>query len=551
MKHKLWHFHGGLHLDGHKHISMTEHVMPVALPAQIILPLQQHIGAPAEPVVTVGEHVLKGQLIARASDYVSAPVHASTSGEVIAIEERPVPHPSGLPSECIVIATDGKDEWKELKPVENYQDMDPSALRNIIRDAGIVGLGGAGFPSFIKLNPGPDNVVETLILNGAECEPYITCDAMLMQEHPRRIIDGLLVMKHALRAKHCIIAIEDNKKVAHTLLVNALHEHESDFIDIVQIPTLYPTGGEKQLVRVLTGKEIPSNGLPIDIGVVCHNVATAAAICETIEAGKPLISRVMTLTGEALENPCNLEILIGTSFAHLLEACGWHEEQTDEVLMGGPMMGFGISSLDAPVIKTTNCILARPKNQPHRQPAMPCIRCGQCATVCPAQLLPQQLYWYSRAKDFDKVQDYNLFDCIECGCCAYVCPSHIPLVQYYRFAKTEIWAMERDKEKADHARERHEFHQYRMERKKQEDEERKRKKKELLKKTQGKKDAETDTKKEAIEAAMARVKAKRDAQQQQKKNVDNLTEKQQQALSEVEERRQRLSEADSSNKDKN
>ena len=551
MKHKLWHFHGGLHLDGHKHISMTEHVMPVALPAQIILPLQQHIGAPAEPVVTVGEHVLKGQLIARASDYVSAPVHASTSGEVIAIEERPVPHPSGLPSECIVIATDGKDEWKELKPVENYQDMDPSALRNIIRDAGIVGLGGAGFPSFIKLNPGPDNVVETLILNGAECEPYITCDAMLMQEHPRRIIDGLLVMKHALRAKHCIIAIEDNKKVAHTLLVNALHEHESDFIDIVQIPTLYPTGGEKQLVRVLTGKEIPSNGLPIDIGVVCHNVATAAAICETIEAGKPLISRVMTLTGEALENPCNLEILIGTSFAHLLEACGWHEEQTDEVLMGGPMMGFGISSLDAPVIKTTNCILARPKNQPHRQPAMPCIRCGQCATVCPAQLLPQQLYWYSRAKDFDKVQDYNLFDCIECGCCAYVCPSHIPLVQYYRFAKTEIWAMERDKEKADHARERHEFHQYRMERKKQEDEERKRKKKELLKKTQGKKDAETDTKKEAIEAAMARVKAKRDAQQQQKKNVDNLTEKQQQALSVVEERRQRLSEADSSNKDKN
>ena len=551
MKHKLWRFHGGLHLDGHKHISMTEHVVSVELPTQITLPLQQHIGAPAEPVVEVGDHVLKGQMIAKASDYVSAPVHASTSGQVIAIEERPVPHPSGLPSECIVIKTDGKDEWKELKPVANYEDMDPSALRNVIRDAGIVGLGGAGFPTFIKLNPGPDNVVETLILNGAECEPYITCDAMLMQEHPRRIIDGLLIMKHALRAKHCIIAIEDNKKVAHTMLVNALHEHESEFIDIVQIPTLYPTGGEKQLVRVLTGKEIPSNGLPIDIGVVCHNVATAAAICETIEAGKPLISRVMTLTGEALESPCNLEILVGTSFAHLLEACGWHEEQTDEVLMGGPMMGFGISSLDVPVIKTTNCILARPKNQPHRQPAMPCIRCGQCANVCPAQLLPQQLYWYSRAKDFDKVQDYNLFDCIECGCCAYVCPSHIPLVQYYRFAKTEIWAMERDKEKADHARERHEFHQYRMERKQQEDEERKRMKKELLKKTQGKEDTEADAKQAAIEAAMSRVKAKRDGQEQAKHNLDNLTEKQQQAISKVEEKRQRSRKAESSNEDSN
>jgi electron transport complex protein RnfC len=528
---------------------MTEHVAPLSLPELVILPMQQHIGEPAEPIVKVGERVLKGEMIARASEYVSVPVHASTSGRVIAIEERAVPHPSGLPASCIVIKTDGKDEWTELRPVIDYQSMDPSALRNVIRDAGIVGLGGAGFPSFIKLNPGPDNVIETLVLNGAECEPYITCDAMLMQEHPRRIIDGLLVMKHALQAKHCIIAVEDNKKVAHTMLVNALHEHESEFIEIVQIPTIYPTGGEKQLIKVLTGKEIPSHGLPIDIGIVCHNVATAAAVCETIEQGKPLISRNVTITGEAVETPRNLEVLIGTPFAHLLEACGWQEEQTDEVLMGGPMMGFGITSLDAPVIKTTNCILARPKDQPHRQPAMPCIRCGQCANVCPAKLLPQQLYWYARAKDFDKAQDYNLFDCIECGCCAYVCPSHIPLVQYYRFAKTEIWAMERDKKKADHARQRHEFHQYRLERKQKEDEERKRMKKELLKKTQGKEDTEDDSKKSAIEAAMARVKAKRE--QQEKKNVENLTEQQKQKIREIEERRQRLREAESSSEEKN
>jgi len=549
MKHKLWHFQGGLHLNGQKHMSMTEHVVPVNLPVQLTLPLQQHIGEPAEPIVKVGERVLKGQMIARASDYVSVPVHASTSGEVTAIEERMVPHPSGLSAACIVIDADGKDEWTELKPVIDYQGMDPSALRNVIRDAGIVGLGGAGFPSFIKLNPGPNNVIETLILNGAECEPYITCDAMLMQEHPRRIIDGLLVMKHALRAKHCIIAVEDNKKVAHTMLVNALHEHESDFIEIVQIPTIYPTGGEKQLIKVLTGKEIPSHGLPIDIGIVCHNVATAAAVCDTIQQGKPLISRYVTVTGEAVETPRNLEVPIGTPFAHLLKACGWQEEQTDEVLMGGPMMGFGIASLEAPIIKTTNCILARPKDQPHRHPAMPCIRCGQCANVCPAKLLPQQLYWYARAKDFDKAQDYNLFDCIECGCCAYVCPSHIPLVQYYRFAKTEIWAMERDKKKADHARQRHEFHQYRLERKQQEDEERKRMKKELLKKTQGQEETESDTKKAAIEAAMARVKAKRE--QQEKKNVDELTEQQKQAIRKVEERRQRLREAESSNEENN
>ncbi len=548
MKHRLWHFKGGLHLHGHKHMSMTQHAVPLTPPSRVVLPLQQHIGEPAEPIVEIGQRVLKGQMIAKASEYISVPVHASTSGTVIAIEERTVPHPSGLPATCIVIEADGKDEWTELHPVTDYQAMDPSALRNVIREAGIVGLGGAGFPTFIKLNPGPGNVIDTLILNGAECEPYITCDAMLMQEHPRRILDGLLVMKHALHARHCIIAVEDNKKAAHTMLVNALHEHESEFIEIVQIPTRYPTGGEKQLIKVLTGKEVPSNGLPINIGMVCHNVATAAAVWETIESGKPLISRYVTVTGEAVETPRNLEVLIGTPFRQLLEACGWQPEQTDEVLMGGPMMGFGMTSLQAPVIKTTNCLLARPKNQPHRHPAMPCIRCGQCTNVCPAKLLPQQLYWYARAKDFDKAQDFNLFDCIECGCCAYVCPSHIPLVQYYRFAKTEIWAMERDKQKADHARRRHEFHQYRLERKRQEDEERKRKKKELLKKTQGKQDTEEDAKKAAIEAAMARVKSKRE--QQEKKNVDNLTEQQQQAIHKVEQRRQRLREAETGNEEK-
>ncbi len=538
MKNRLWHFHGGLTLDGHKHISMTEQVRPAPLPEQIVIQLQQHIGAPAEPIVKVGERVLKGQQIGRASEFISAPVHASTSGTVVAIEARPVTHPSGLEAMCIVIDSDGKDEWIDLKPHEDFESLDPSALRNIIRDAGIVGLGGAGFPSFIKLNPGPDRQVETLILNGAECEPYITCDAMLMQEQPRKIIDGLLIMKHALKAKHCIIAIEDNKKVAHTMLVNALHEHEAEFIDIVQIPAIYPAGGEKQLIKVLTGKEIPSTSLPIDAGVVCHNVATAVAIDEAVIFGKPLISRVVTVTGEAVGYPRNLEALIGSPFRLLLEACGWHEDQTPHVIMGGPMMGFALPTLELTTIKTTNCILAQGKKQQDSQPIMPCIRCGQCARVCPVKLLPQQMYWYAHAREFDRLQDHHLFDCIECGCCAYVCPSHIPLVQYYRFAKTEIWAQEKEKLKADQARKRHEFKMFRLERKKQEDAERKKRKKAMLKKTQASGDSDADSKKAAIEAAMARVKAKREQQEAVKKNVDNLSEKQQAVIAEIEKRRQ-------------
>ncbi|HEB66837.1 MAG TPA: electron transport complex subunit RsxC [Gammaproteobacteria bacterium] len=540
MTRRLWHFHGGLRLEGHKAMSMHEPITDAPLPQRVVLPLSQHIGAPAEPEVEVGQRVLKGQRIARATEYVSAPVHATTSGTVVAVGERTVPHPSGLPAPCIVIEADGKDEWIERQPVRDYESLDPSALRNVIREAGIVGLGGAGFPSFIKLNPGPDKVVDLLILNGAECEPYITCDAMLMQEHPRRIIDGLLVMRHALQAKHCIIAIEDNKKVAHTVLVNALQEHEAEFIEVVQIPTIYPTGGEKQLIKILTGREVPSHGLPIDIGMVVHNVATAAAVNDAIHEGTPLIERIVTVTGEAVDRPRNLNVRIGTPFSTLLKSAEWREDDTDEVLMGGPMMGFAVPDLDVPVVKTTNCLLARPRNQPHRQPAMPCIRCGQCATVCPALLLPQQLYWYAHARNFDRVQDYHLFDCIECGCCAYVCPSHIPLVQFYRFAKTEIWAQERQKEKADRARRRHEWHLERLERKKREEEERRRRKKEMLRKSR----AAGDRGKQAeIEAALARVKAKK-AAQQAPRNTDNLTEAQKQAIAAVEARRQRLQQGD-------
>ena len=544
MSTRLWKIFGGLKLPGFKSISMTQATQDAPLPKTLTLPLKQHIGHITEAIVNIGDNVLKGQIIAESKDYVSSPVHAPSSGKVIAIEKHLIPHPSGIESDCVVIETDGKEQWVECYEHTNYRELEVNELRDIIRDAGIVGLGGAGFPSFIKLSPG-SNLVETLILNGAECEPYITCDAMLMQEQSRKIIDGLNIMRHALQIKQCIVAVEDNKQAAFTALVDALHEHEAEYIDIVQVPTLYPAGGEKQLIKTLTGKEVPINGLPINIGIVCHNVATAAAIATAVLEGKPLISRYVTVTGEGIEQPQNLNVLFGTKFSELIDHCG-RNNKAQKFIVGGPMMGFEISSDNIPAIKTSNCILVQAEES-KQEFVMPCIRCGKCAEVCPAQLLPQQLYWYAKAKNFDKTQDHNLFDCIECGCCSYVCPSHIPLVQYYRFAKTEIYALEQEKKSSDIARQRHEFRLLRMERKKAENEERKRLKRELLKKASGDKasgdkSSAEDAKKSAIDAAMARVKAKRESQSIMPANTDNLTEQQKKSIAEADLRRTKAKE---------
>lgn len=506
-------FDGGLRLDDRKAESNDRPISDLAVPDRLVLPLQQHIGEPAEAIVAVGDKVGKGQVIASATDFVSTPIHATTSGRVVEIGVLPVPHPSGLADTCIVIEADGKDAWHAQPPaMPQYRDLDPAKLRERIRWAGIVGLGGAAFPTAVKMNTGGQRPIDTLIINAAECEPYITCDDRLMRERPADIIDGIDIVRHVLGAKQCLIGIEDNKPEAAGALRQAIDAAGDSATRVVEVPSIYPSGGEKQLIKLLTGREVPSHGLPSAIGMICLNVATAAAVADAVLRGRPLIDRIVTVTGSGVNAPGNFRVRLGTPVSSAIAAAGGHSDDFDKLLLGGPMMGFTLHSDEVPITKATNCLLAASRQEMPAPPdERPCIRCGACAEVCPARLLPQQLYWYARAHDFDKIQEYHLFDCIECGCCAYVCPSHIPLVHYYRFAKTEIWAQERDRGRSELARRRFEAREERLERLARERKAKLRKKKEALEKKSA--DTAQDPKKAAINAAMQRVAAKKAADQ--------------------------------------
>ncbi|MDH5517379.1 MAG: electron transport complex subunit RsxC [Gammaproteobacteria bacterium] len=539
---QLSHFKGGLVLDGHKKISTSSAIKPAILPARLTVPLQQHIGHTPELLVQLGDQVLKGQCIAKATDGISASIHAPSSGRVSAIDEQAVAHPSGLKALCVTIETDGKEQWCEPSALkQNYRDSSNQQLLNIISDAGIVGLGGATFPTAIKLQSCEPATINTLIINGAECEPYISCDDMLMRERAKDIVLGIQILQQVLAAKQTVIVVEDNKPQAIQSLQQALQKQAIDNIDVITIPTRYPTGGEKQLIKVVTGKEVPANGLPADIGILCQNVATAYSVYRAVYLDQPLISRIVTVTGDAINEPANFEVLIGTPMNELIAQAGGYTANIGGLVMGGPMMGFSLPNDTLPVTKACNCLLTRVTEDTRQIPAQACIRCGECAEVCPANLLPQQLYWYSSSKNFDRAQDLHLFDCIECGCCSAVCPSHIPLVQYYRFAKTEIWAQEKERKKSDNARQRHEFREARIAREKAERDEKLRLKKELLAKKKIEEEgqqAAVDPKKAVIEAALARVKAKKDNTTEKPKNTDNLTPQQQQKIAEADQRRQ-------------
>jgi electron transport complex protein RnfC len=511
---RLWRFHGGLHIPDEKALSNTRPVEVMPIPERLVIPLQQHIGSVARPVVKPGERVKTGQLIARAEGYVSASIHASSSGILIGIEDRPVPHPSGLSAPCAIIETDGEDTWAELpEPLAHYGQLDPTEIRERIRWAGVVGLGGASFPTSVKLNPGPDHAIRTLIINGAECEPYITCDDRLMRERAGDILAGARIMRTLLGVERILIGIEDNKPEALEAMRFGLAETDmGGYTKICSIPTLYPSGGEKQLIRILTGKEVPTHAIPAQIGIVCQNVGSAAAVGAAVLEGRPLISRFVTVSGRAIAAPRNLEVRIGTPVSALIAHCGGYREPARKLICGGPMMGFTIPHPEVPVTKALNCVLALTEAEaPDPGAALACIRCGRCAEVCPARLLPQQLYWHARAKDLDRVQDYHLFDCIECGCCAQVCPSHIPLVQYYRYAKHEVWAREQDKRKAEVARQRHEAKQARLERLERERKAKLRQKKESLEARPAAGQSGQDAKKAAIEAARQRAAARKGA----------------------------------------
>ncbi|PVY74894.1 electron transport complex subunit RsxC [Pectobacterium versatile] len=497
-KDRIWDFDGGIHPPEMKTQSSQIPLRQIPLPEQFIIPLKQHLGPEGEICVSVGDKVLRGQPLTRGKGR-TLPVHAPTSGTVNAIRQHTTAHPSGLSELSIIIVPDGDDRWCERQTFTDYRAQSIDTLLAHLHQAGIAGLGGAGFPTAAKLQGGMRGI-ETLIINGAECEPYITADDRLMQECAEEIIQGVEILSFLLQPKRILIGIEDNKPEAISALRLALAKRSD--MQLRVIPTKYPSGGAKQLTKILTGKEVPFGKHSAAIGVLMQNVGTAFAIKRAVIDGEPLTERVVTLTGEALRQPGNVWARLGTPVRHLLKQGGFHVNKQPMVVMGGPLMGFTLPSLDVPIVKISNCLLA--PSHAEMEPVaeeQSCIRCSKCADACPAGLLPQQLYWFSRGQEHEKARNHHLFDCIECGACAYVCPSNIPLVQYYRQEKAEIRAIDEEAQRAAQAKVRFDAKQARLEREKAA--------RELRHKQAAAGVSTTD--KDAVQAALERVRRKQTA----------------------------------------
>ncbi|WP_027966658.1 electron transport complex subunit RsxC [Halomonas halocynthiae] len=452
---------GGITPPSRKAQSANVPLRSAPLPTHVVMPLDQHTGTPAMPCVSVGQRVRSGECIATASGLLSADLHASLSGQIIATDAAV---PGSPQSQAIVIKSDGLDEWLHL-PSLNWRDTNTETLLKRLAQSGVVGLGGAAFPSHIKAHSRQRHTINTLIVNAAECEPYISCDDATLRAFASDVLEGAQLMAHLVGADSILIGIEDDKPEALAALHASLDDStaQGGRIDIRVIPTRYPSGGERQLIQRLLGREVPSGGLPADLGVLCHNPGTLRAALHAVRDGIPLVSRTVTLTGEALTHPSNVIARIGTPLTALLDFAKIDIQRLHRLIRGGPLMGQALTDMNAPLTKATNCIIAATQQElPDPAPEMPCIRCAACEEVCPSGLLPQQLYWFTKGQEHDKAERWQLFDCIECGACDYICPSHIPLVDYYRASKGIIRQRRLEAAKADHARHRFELRQARL-----------------------------------------------------------------------------------------
>ncbi|MFB2803164.1 electron transport complex subunit RsxC [Shewanella seohaensis] len=499
----LWRSPGGIHPPEVKFLSNTTPISQLPLALEYLVPVPQ-VGENCTLAVKVGDKVLKGAPLTQGTSIWHLPVHAPTSGTVVAIEPRASNHASALPVNTCVIAADGEDRWCEL--TLGSIELSNQEMIAKIHGAGIAGMGGAAFPSHIKLNPVSE--IELVIINGVECEPYISADDRLMREYSQDILAGIGIIHRLLAPKRIVIAIEDNKPEAIKAMQQAVSQSTlpAGSTRVTAIPTKYPSGGEKQLIQIITGREVPSGSIPAKLGIVVHNVGTAFAIHQAVTQGKPLIERVVTVTGQNVGKPGNYWLPIGTPVEHVLKHTEFHAEADQKVIIGGPMMGHALPTIQVPILKGTNCILVPSSQEIGTTPEeKACIRCGECANACPALLLPQQLFWHAKAEEYDKAASYNLKDCIECGCCSYVCPSDIPLVEYYRIAKSALKQAADEKHQAERAKLRFEARIQRLEEEKLA---REAKAKEAAARRQA---TMSSTDKNAVAEAMARIAAKKAA----------------------------------------